>query len=625
MKRIPVLLLLLCSTACAQYQTEIHVAPDGTGDFATLQEAIDGAKSFPDKRITIYLEKGVYVEKVKVHTWNSRLTLKGDSADEVTIRWNDYFDKMQRGRNSTFHTATLLVQGDEFRAENLTIENSAGPVGQAIALAVEADRCVVENCRLLGNQDTLYADGATTRQHYRNCCIEGTTDFIFGGATALFENCTIHSKANSFITAASTPEGRPHGFLFRRCKLTAADGVDKVYLGRPWRSYAKTVFVECDMGGHIRPEGWNNWNAPEKEQTVFYAEGANRGPGADTTNRVTWAKVLTDEKAKNYRAKEVLKPFLLPEMIRSSQAEDLDIPRDTSYTLRSAYAKYKRDYPFIHPVEYNATSRSICQRDVCYHSVNGRPLSLDIFSTGNSSEHPKPAVVLVHGGGWSSGDRSLMYPLADYLARHGYVGVPVEYRLSPEATYPAAVDDLKNAITWILKNGRNHDIDTNRVAILGCSAGAQLAGLVGFTYGTDETRNEIAAIINIDGVMDFTSEEARRYEDDPTRDTTAAGRWFGGRYARKPALWKEASPVYYVNESSPPILFINSSQPRFHAGRDEVIEKLDTFSIYSEVRTLDDAPHCFWLFDPWFEKTGTLVAQFLDKALNGNSPKSPPD
>jgi pectinesterase len=314
-----ILLLLSCSAVYAQYKTGIDVAPDGTGDFTTIQEAIDGAKSFPDARITITIRNGVYAEKVKVHTWNSRLTLKGASAAGVIIRWDDYFGKMERGRNSTFHTATLLVQGDSFRAENLTIENTAGAVGQAVALAVEADRCVLENCRLLGNQDTLYADGANTRQHYRNCTIEGTTDFIFGGATALFENCTIHSKADSYITAASTPEGRPYGFVFLQCKLTAADGVTQVYLGRPWRSHAQTVFVECQMGSHIHLAGWHNWNAPEKEQTVFYAEGANTGPGADTAQRVSWARVLPDEEVKKYRAPEVLKPFLLPEMITSSQ------------------------------------------------------------------------------------------------------------------------------------------------------------------------------------------------------------------------------------------------------------------------------------------------------------------
>jgi pectinesterase len=315
-------LLLSCSTLHAQYQTEIRVTSDGTGDFPTIQEAIDGAKSFPDKRVTIHLEHGVYAEKVKVHTWNSRLTLKGDRDGGVVLRWNDYFDKMKRGRNSTFHTATLLVQGDQFRAENLTIANMAGEVGQAVALAVEADRCAFENCQLLGRQDTLYADGANTRQYYRNCIIEGTTDFIFGGATALFENCIIRSKANSYITAASTPEGRPYGFVFLRCKLTAGEGVDQVYLGRPWRSFAKTVFVHCEMGSHIRPAGWHNWNAPEKERTVFYAEGANTGPGADTTNRVPWAKVLSDDEIRRYHAAEILKPFPLPEMTLSPPDND---------------------------------------------------------------------------------------------------------------------------------------------------------------------------------------------------------------------------------------------------------------------------------------------------------------
>ena len=185
---------------------------------------------------------------------------------------------MERGRNSTFHTATLLVQGDAVRLENLTIKNTAGPVGQAVALSVEADRCSLENCRLIGCQDTLYCDGANARQHYENCYIEGTTDFIFGGATALFENCTIHSKADSYVTAASTPQGRAYGFVFLKCKLTASDGVKKVYLGRPWRSYAKTIFVQCELGAHIRPEGWNNWNSAEKEQTVFYAEGGTPVP-----------------------------------------------------------------------------------------------------------------------------------------------------------------------------------------------------------------------------------------------------------------------------------------------------------------------------------------------------------
>ena len=314
MVRILVLFLwMVCLSAYAGYRTELHVAPDGAGDFLTIQGAIDGAKSFPEgERITIFIADGVYEEKVTVHAWNNRLTLKGESAGGVIIRWDDFFDRMERGRNSTFYTATLRVQGDDVRLENLTIENAAGPVGQAVALAVEADRCVVDSCRLLGNQDTLYADGATARQHYIDCTIEGTTDFIFGGATALFEDCTIVSKADSYVTAASTPQGRRYGFVFLNCNLTAAEGVSTVYLGRPWRSYARTVFVNCVLGEHIRSEGWHNWNSVEKEKTVFYAELNCTGPGADSSGRVPWAKILEAKDAAAYSAEQVLQPFKLP-------------------------------------------------------------------------------------------------------------------------------------------------------------------------------------------------------------------------------------------------------------------------------------------------------------------------
>lgn len=310
-----IMLLAISTVMTAQYKTAFYVAKDGSGDFESIQAAIDAAKSFPEKRVVIHIKNGVYEEKIKVHSWNTNLTLKGESESNTIIRWGDYFDKMGQGRNSTFHTATLLVQGDHFRAENLSIENTAGEVGQAVALAVEADRCVFTNCRLTGNQDTLFADGANTRQHYANCYIEGTTDFIFGGATALFESCTIHSKCNSYVTAASTPEGRKYGFVFIGCNLTAEDTVYKVYLGRPWRSYAKTVFIACEMGSHILPQGWDNWGSENKEKTVYYAEYGNTGPGANTSERVIWSHALTEHEAEKYTAKEVLQPFLLPAMI----------------------------------------------------------------------------------------------------------------------------------------------------------------------------------------------------------------------------------------------------------------------------------------------------------------------
>jgi len=284
----------------------IVVAQDGSGDYASIQQAINNAKSFPYERITIFIKNGTYKEKVKVHEWNTYISLVGESKEKTIISWDDYFGKLNMGPNSTFYTPTLYIEGDNFIARNLTIENTAGEVGQAVALSVFADKVLIENCNLLGNQDTLYASGDSAKQYFKNCYIEGTTDFIFGRATALFENCTIHSKRNSFVTAAATPQGVEFGFVFKNCKLTANDSATQVYLGRPWRIYAKTVFINCELGNHIRPEGWHNWSKPEAEKTTFYAEYNCTGKGAAIEKRVVWAHQLSKNEAEKYTAKNIL-------------------------------------------------------------------------------------------------------------------------------------------------------------------------------------------------------------------------------------------------------------------------------------------------------------------------------
>jgi pectinesterase len=300
-------MILSCFIAHADDLYKMVVAKDGRGDFTSIQQAINATKTFPPQRITIFIKDGIYNEKVKVHAWNNDLTIIGESAENTIITYNDYFDKINLGRNSTFYTWTMLVEGNDFIAENLTIENTAGPVGQAVALHVEADRCLFRHIRILGHQDALYAAGQNCRQYYKECYIEGTTDFIFGAATALFENCTIHSKSNSYITAASTPEGAPFGYVFKHCKLTAAEGVDSVYLGRPWRKYAKTVFMECELGNHILPEGWKEWSNSDDKQTTFYAEYNNTGLGANTAKRIPWSHQLNKKEAKQYTTGNILK------------------------------------------------------------------------------------------------------------------------------------------------------------------------------------------------------------------------------------------------------------------------------------------------------------------------------
>jgi acetyl esterase/lipase len=299
------------------------------------------------------------------------------------------------------------------------------------------------------------------------------------------------------------------------------------------------------------------------------------------------------------------------------------IPRDTSYTISSVFKKLNVDYPFIKIVYPTLPEGVSSEKDLVYISYGKRNLHLDLFCPKNSTT-PKPAVILVHGGGWRSGDKSLQIPMAQQLAARGYVTAAVEYRLSPEAKFPAAVYDLKAAIRWMRTNALQYHIDPNRIAILGCSSGGQLAALIGTTNDVDkfsgvsqhETKSsDVQAIIDVDGILDFTSEEARKYEDDPTKNPSSAGAWFGGRYNEKPNLWKEASPLYHVNEKTPPILFINSAIARFHVGRDEMIEKLKQFNIYYDVNTIPDTPHSFWLFHPWFEQTLKYTSDFLDKCF----------
>jgi pectinesterase len=305
-----VMLFLTSAFSYSQDVFEMTVAADGSGNYTTIQQAVDACKSFPDQRITIHLKKGVYREKIVIPACNNRISIIGENPENTIIVYGDFFSKINRGRNSTFYTYTLLVEADDFHAENLTISNDAGPVGQAVALHVSGDRCVFRNCRILGNQDTLYTDGLNTRQYFESCYIEGTTDFIFGSATVLFNKCIICSKSNSYITAASTPKGKSYGYVFLNCKLTADDGIDKVYLGRPWRDFAKVVFVNCEMGAHILPEGWSSWSGTTRDKTAFFAECGNAGPGAERNNRVSWSHQLSKNEAANYTLQNILKAEL---------------------------------------------------------------------------------------------------------------------------------------------------------------------------------------------------------------------------------------------------------------------------------------------------------------------------
>lgn len=273
------------------------VAKDGSGDFFTIQEAINAVPDFrKEGRTTILVRKGIYKEKLIVPESKINVSLIGQEG--AVISGDDYASKKNRfGENmSTSGSASCYIYAPDFHAENITFENTAGQVGQAVACFVSGDRAEFRNCRFLGNQDTLYTYGKESRQYYENCYIEGTVDFIFGKSTAVFNRCTIHSRGDGYVTAPATEKGRKHGYVFFDCNFTAADGVGHVYLSRPWRPYAQAVFIRCNMGKHILPEGFHNWNKKDAERTVFYAEYESKGEGANPKKRASFSRQLKNIK-----------------------------------------------------------------------------------------------------------------------------------------------------------------------------------------------------------------------------------------------------------------------------------------------------------------------------------------
>jgi pectinesterase len=296
---------------------------------------------------------------------------------------------------------------------------------------------------------------------------------------------------------------------------------------------------------------------------------------------------------------------------------------DTSFTIYSAYQKIFKKYPEAKIVALKEYPDVRHDYDVVYLQINDRKLHADIFYPKTKHKKLSSSIILIHGGGWRSGDKTQQNPMAEELAHHGYVAMSVEYRLSTEALYPAGVLDVKTAITWLRSQAKKYHLDKSKIAILGCSSGAQMASLIGATNDNklfEPTTNvksqssSVQAIINIDGVLDFTNVESYKFDTDPTKPSAAAY-WFNGTYKDKPELWKEASAITYAGENTPPILFINSILPHYHAGRDEMIAILDKYHRYHEEYTIPETPHPFWLFSPWYDITMEFILDFLTKTI----------
>jgi pectinesterase len=293
--------LCLTAFACVSFGAtpapNVTVALDGSGKYTSLQEAISAAPMPIDSaasRWVIFVKSGTYKERIYVQRERGNIHVIGEDAEKTIITYDLNANLLGPDGKpiGTFRTPTVQVDGDGMIWENVTIANGAGPVGQALALRVDGDRIAFKNCRFLGWQDTILVNRG--RQYFSDCYIEGHVDFIFGGAATYFERCHIHCLKDGYITAASTPAGQPHGFVFADCKITGAEGVHS-YLGRPWRIYAQTVFLRTEMSGVVRAEGWQNWGKPEAEKTTCYAEFGSTGAGANPAARVSWAKPLTSD------------------------------------------------------------------------------------------------------------------------------------------------------------------------------------------------------------------------------------------------------------------------------------------------------------------------------------------
>ena len=314
--RLTIFLITITVLQVSSKGYDFVVDQSGSGDFITVQQAINAVPHVRKHETRILIKKGIYKEKLILASTKTNITVIGEHVTNTILTYDDFASKPNvfGEEMGTSGSSSFYVFGDGFRAENITFENSSGPVGQAVAVRVDGDQIVFINCRFLGFQDTLYPHGDGSRQFYKDCYIEGTTDFIFGWSTAVFEDCEIYSKnGGHYITAASTNEETAYGFVFVNCKLTSDAPDQSVYLGRPWRPYAQTVFIYCEIGAHIKPEGWHNWDKPEAEKTSFYAEYQSAGKESSVAERVDWSHQLSEEALANFSLTKIFNGWI-PDM-----------------------------------------------------------------------------------------------------------------------------------------------------------------------------------------------------------------------------------------------------------------------------------------------------------------------
>ena len=557
------------------------VAPNGDGQFKSVQDAINAAPQTTSriKPWVIHIKPGVYKELIYVQREKRFISLVGDDPAKTILTYNLNANMLGPDGKiiGTFRTPSTFIDADDFTAENLTFENSAGPVGQALAIRIEGDRVAFRNCRFLGWQDTILANRG--RHYFDNCYIAGHVDFIFGGATAFFERCHIHCLRNGYITAASTPTEQPFGFVFSHCTITGASTDVKTYLGRPWRAFASVIFLTTQMSDVVRPVGWHNWDKPDREKTSRYAEFKSTGPGAQKEARVSWSRQLSAAEARTVIAEKVLRGVdgWNPALPRASKRTSAAVT-----SVGPATVARKTNAP-----RNNCASKVGVRKDLEYGRAGGESQRLDACVPDGKG--PFPAVMLVHGGGWTSGDKTTgVDPLFATLSKSGLGWISVNYRLAPKYRYPAAVEDVEAAIRWVKKHAVELNVDPERLALLGESAGGHLVAMA-VMRAKDDTR--VAAAIPFYAPVDLTADTERRGGLSLSlRDL------FGRSYEVDDAaaqLLREASPINYVHSGLPPFLLVHGTADMSvpYSQSVQLQAKLRAAGVSCDLITIDDGVH----------------------------------
>jgi pectinesterase len=556
-KRLTPIFALLLSATHLSAETNLFVSATGKAPFKSVQDAIMAVPAgSADNPVVIHIKPGVYKELIYVQREKRFFHLIGEDAKRTVLTY-DLHAKLKDPDGQplrTFRTPSTTIDADDFTAENVTFQNSAGPIGQAVAIRVDGDRAVFRNCRFLGWQDTILANRG--RQYFERCYVAGQVDFIFGGATAFFEGCHIHCLKNGFITAASTPREQPFGFVFSNCKITGESGA-KTYLGRPWRDFAAVTWLNTHMSDVVRPEGWDNWKLPEREKTVRYAEFNSTGPGANPTGRVPWARSLMPAEAM------IITPF---NVLGGADGWD------PAPTQKSASAM---------PVP--ATLKS----DIEYGEAGGEKLMLD--ASVPDGDGPFPVAIMVHGGGWTGGDKERDHiPVLDALTAARFTWFSINYRLAPKYRWPACLEDVETAIRWVKAHAAEYKGDPDRIALVGYSAGGHLACQAVVT-GKDDIR--VRAVVGLAPPTDHVADSERRGGLSPSmRDLVDRPKELD---ERSRAILREISPINYVKPGLPPFLLIQGTADRSVPYEQSVSfqAKLKEAGVPCELVTIQGAPH----------------------------------